>query len=356
MESDRIKKFLAPQTITVVDAMKRIDENAKGILFILNSQEQLIGVLTDGDIRRYLIKTGDMTAPVDRIMNTNPKVLYQKDICAAKTYMEKYVITALPVITAGKTIIDIILKSEENIPNDKKQFTDSVSVVIMAGGQGTRLYPYTKILPKPLIPIGDIPIMERIINTFKEYGVKEFYATVNYRKNMIKAYFSDTLMNCQLQYVEENKPLGTAGSLRLLRKKFQIPFFVINCDILIQADYWDIYQYHLDNKNKLTVVSALKNITIPYGIIHSSDNGKVLSVEEKPQLSYFINTGMYVLDPELLQEIPECSFYHMTDLINKLLDEGKKVGIYPISEDSFLDMGELGEMRRMEEKLALKSE
>lgn len=173
---------------------------------------------------------------------------------------------------------------------------------------------------------------------------------------MIKSYFSDNITDYQLHYVEEDKPLGTAGSLTLLAEELHMPFIVTNCDILIHADYSDIYRYHLETGNELTIVTALKNIVVPYGVIHSSENGRIHSMEEKPKLSYFVNTGMYILSPELLQEIPKDSFFHMTDLADKLLKEERKIGMYPISEDSFLDMGEFEEMRRMEEKLNLKVE
>ena len=159
-----------------------------------------------------------------------------------------------------------------------------------------------------------------------------------------------------IHYVEEDKPLGTAGSLQLIQNKFEKPFIVTNCDILIHADYEDIYRYHKESGNELTIVTALKNIVVPYGVVHSSENGVVQSMEEKPKLSYFVNTGMYILNPELKKEIPEDTFFHMTDLTDKLLKENRKVGMYPISEDSFLDMGEFEEMRRMEEKLNLKAE
>ena len=198
--------------------------------------------------------------------------------------------------------------------------------------------------------------MERIIKKFCEFGTQKFYATVNYRKNMIRSYFSEQSGEYELQYVEEDKPLGTAGSLQLITDSFEKPFIVTNCDILIHADYEDIYRYHKKSGNELTIVTALKNIVVPYGVIHSSGNGIVESMEEKPKLSYFVNTGMYILNPELKNEIPEDTFYHMTDLTDKLLAEHRRVGMYPISEDSFLDMGEFEEMRRMEEKLNLKSE
>lgn len=223
----------------------------------------------------------------------------------------------------------------------------------MAGGEGTRLYPYTKILPKPLIPIGDVPIVERIINKFVNFGAVDFYITLNYKKGMIKSYFSDLSPDYSVKYVEEERPLGTAGSLKLISEKFEKPIFVTNCDILINADYANIYKYHRESGNIMTIVTALKNIVVPYGVLKARSQGIVTSMEEKPRLSYFVNTGMYVLNPEVISMIPEDKFFHMTDLADNLLKEGLQVGMYPVSEDSFLDMGEFEEMKRMEEKLDL---
>lgn len=356
MKSEHLNAYLIYPHSTVVEAMQKIDANAKGILFVVVEENKLIGVVTDGDIRRWLIKTGNLQGEVSKIMNLSPRVLYRKDAKTAQEYMAKYHITALPIITAKGRVTDIIFKQQEVTEVvDVTPALEQVPVVVMAGGKGTRLYPYTKILPKPLIPIGDIPIMERIIDKFRDVGVKEFYATVNYRKSMIKSYFNDQIADYNICYVEEEKPLGTAGSLKLLPKKFDRPFIVTNCDILIHADYNDIYKYHVESGNELTIVSALKNIVVPYGVIHSSENGTIESMQEKPKLSYFVNTGMYILNPELVDDIPQDEFFHMTHLADKLMKEGRRVGMYPISEDSFLDMGEFEEMHRMEEKLNLKS-
>ena len=338
MDVEQLMTFLISPERTIVEAMEKIDENGRRILFITNTDRKLIGAITDGDIRRWLIKTGNLQEQISRLMR-------------------RYSITALPVLNSKGIVIDILFEQEQKTEVREGSLSlDKVPVVIMAGGKGTRLYPYTKILPKPLIPIGDIPIMERIIDKFRDVGVTDFYATVNYRKNMIKSYFTDTAKDYEIKYVEENQPLGTAGSLRLIEEDFEQPFIVTNCDILIHADYEDVYRYHRESGNELTIVSALKNIVVPYGVIHSSENGAVQSMEEKPKLSYFVNTGMYILNPELKKEIPENTFYHMTDLTDKLLKENRKVGMYPISEDSFLDMGEFEEMHRMEKKLDLKSE
>lgn len=356
MKTEELTPYFIHKSDTVVEALQKIDHNTKGLLFVVDANRKLEGVITDGDIRRWLIRTGKLQGQVQEFMNPNPKVIYRKNIKDAMEFMVSRKITALPVVTAKGIVTDIIFRDAvSGGQTELENKLADVPVVIMAGGKGTRLYPYTKILPKPLIPIGDIPIMERIIDKFRDVGVKNFYATVNYRKSMIMSYFNDQLSDYKICYVEEDKPLGTAGSLTLLPDRFDKPFIVTNCDILIHADYNDIYRYHLESGNELTIVSALKNIVVPYGVIHSSENGVVESMEEKPKLSYFVNTGMYILNAELVDDIPQDEFFHMTHLSDKLLAEGRRVGMYPISEDSFLDMGEFEEMHRMEEKLNLKS-
>ena len=356
MKTEQLMPFFINKTNTVVEALQKIDLNGKQLLFVVDNKRKLEGIITDGDIRRWLLKTGQLQGTVAEFMNSSPKVIYRKDVKGAVDFMNAAKITAVPVITSKGIVSDIIFRDAPTTGIEKIEANLSeVPVVIMAGGKRTRLYPYTKILPKPLIPIGDVPIMERIIGKFRDVGVRDFYATVNYRKSMIKSYFNDQVADFHICYVEEAKPLGTAGSLTLLPEKFDKPFIVTNCDILIHADYNDIYKYHMESGNELTIVSALKNIVVPYGVIHSSENGTIESMEEKPKLSYFVNTGMYVLNPNLVEDIPQDEFYHMTHLADKLMSQGRRVGMYPISEDSFLDMGEFEEMHRMEEKLNLKS-
>ncbi len=352
MRVEQLKKYQIHQSATLVETMKKIDLNAKGIMFVMDDNASLIGAITDGDIRRWLIRTGDLQGSLYDVMNKQP--IFVVNEIDAKDSMEKNSIKIIPVVNEKKQIVDIIFDEEahRNQIEKKRKKLQNIPVVIMAGGKGTRLYPYTKILPKPLIPIGEIPIMERIINEFYEYGVTDFRVTLNYKKNMIKSYFSDVESDYHLEYVEESKPLGTAGSLRLIGK-IDKPIIVTNCDILIQSNYADIYEYHKESQNELTIVSALRDVVIPYGVIHSTENGTVEYVEEKPNLSYFINTGMYILNPSVLDKIPKDTFYHMTDVVSDLLKSGQKVGMYPISEDSFLDMGEFEEMNRMEKKLNL---
>lgn len=358
MDKERIKKFIGKNLMPMVDAMAKIDINSKGILFITDENGKLDGCISDGDIRRWLVKTGDLSANVKSAMTNSPKFLFVDERQKAKKFMCKESINAVPILDNKKRIVDIILLcevTEENLISAKKDLS-GVPVIIMAGGKGSRLYPYTKILPKPLIPVGEIPIVERIINCFIKYGISKYYMTVNYKKEMIKSYFNEIEPCYQIEYVEENKPLGTGGSIKLIKEKFHQPLFITNCDTLILTDYGKLYDFHIKSGNMVTIVSALKNIVVPYGVLHSKENGEISGMDEKPKLSYFINTGMYIINPEVIKKIPDNTFFHMTDLVNNIMKDGEKVGMYPVSEDSFFDMGEFDEMKRMEKKLDLEKE
>lgn len=345
------KSLLIDKSITIKDTIKALDKGAKKVV-IVTEDEKLVGIVTDGDIRRWILKNGDLQENVSEVMNDSPVYLYYQCKDNAKKVMIYKSIECLPLVDDKKRVVDIIFLNGGLNSNNFEKI--DVPVVIMAGGQGTRLYPYTKILPKPLIPIEDIPIVERIINRFNDYGCKSFYLTVNYKKNMIKAYFNEIDRDYDVFYIEEEKPLGTGGSLHLLKDKLKETFFVSNCDILIDANYSDIIKYHKKNNNKITVITSLKNYTIPYGVINLSENGDISSTKEKPEYNFLVNTGMYVLEPDVLEDIPENEFYHITYLIDKYIEEGKKVGTYPITENCWLDMGEFKEMERMVEKIRFK--
>ncbi|MCR5271969.1 MAG: nucleotidyltransferase family protein [Lachnospiraceae bacterium] len=343
--------YLCKEDNKLVESLKKIDENSHGILFVIDEKEHLIGTVTDGDIRRWLLKTGDLSAEVRCFMNEKPLALQKNAADTSESFMKKNDITAVPIIDSHNRIKDIHFLIRNEAEKSLIKNLENVTVCIMAGGKGTRLKPYTNILPKPLIPIGDIPIAERIIENFEKFGAKKFYMTVNYKKKMIQSYFADSDREKCIEYLEESEPLGTAGSLSMLPDGGKEPIFVSNCDILIKANYNDIYDFHLKMENDMTVVTALKNIVVPYGVILSSENGLIEAVDEKPQLSYLVNTGFYVLSPKAVSMVPKNREYHMTDLMTDLIAEGRKVAMYPVSEDSFLDMGEFEEMARMEQKL-----
>jgi dTDP-glucose pyrophosphorylase len=339
--------------VPIIDAMKKIDLNSAGLLYVVEDGDFLKGCITDGDIRRWIIKTGSIDGVVSDAMNTQPRYVRGDDAASANRLMEREKIYSVAVLNDSDRIIDILFYGPA-LHSDIEKRVDALSgipVIVMAGGKGSRLYPFTKILPKPLIPIGDIPILERIFMNYYRFGVRYFYLTVNYRKEMIKSYFSDLNTPYEIEYIEESEPLGTAGSISLVNKKFDKPVIVTNCDILINCNYDEIDNYHQNSQNKMTIVSSLKNFKLPYGVLKSGENGLINSMEEKPELSYFINTGMYVVEPDCLDLIPPNTVFHMTQLAEKLLENGEKVGMFPISEGSFLDMGQFDEMKKMEERI-----
>lgn len=353
MDKSIIKNYICQDNISIVEAMKQIGNNTAGLVFAIDDNGKLTGCLSDGDIRRWIIQNGSVEGSVADAMNREPKYITQGQIESADQIMKHFKIYLLAVVDSSKHIVDIIIDSAilHSMTIERRGDLTSVPVVIMAGGKGTRLYPYTKILPKPLIPIGEVPVIERILNRYVEYGVKEFWLSVNYKKEMIKSYFSELAPDYKIHYIEENTPLGTAGSIRLIEDIPSGPIIIANCDNLIDANYYDMIQFHRSSHNAMTIVSSLKNIVIPYGVLHSKEEGVVSSVEEKPQISCFMNTGMYILDTEYIQWIPKDQFFHMTQLVELLIKEKKKVGMYPIGEGAFLDMGEFEEMKKMEERV-----
>lgn len=342
-----VKDFLIDEEFTMLEAMELLDRVAKKVLFVTQNGH-FVGAITDGDIRRWILKKGHLDAKVKDIANYNPKFLYEKDKDYAKEYMLKNSIEALPILDKDKDIISVVLWNDEEVQNKKNL---DIPVIIMAGGLGTRLYPYTKILPKPLIPIGEIPIAEHIINRFHKYGISNFFLIVNHKKNMIKAYFNEIEKDYTVSYIDEDKPLGTGGGLSLLKGEIDSTFILSNCDILIEEDYEKIYKFHKNEQNLITMVCSLKNIKIPYGVIEIGKHGEIEEMKEKPELSFFTNTGMYIVEPKVIEELEANKEIGFPDIINGYKKAGEKIGVYPISENSWLDMGQLDELDEMRRRL-----
>jgi len=246
-----------------------------------------------------------------------------------------------PVVDGEGVIVNIHFWEDlfnHSVMSPRTRF--ELPVVIMAGGLGMRLRPLTQVLPKPLIPIGNRSIIEEIIDSFAEHGCRDFHISLNYKAELIRFYLDNLQLPVSLNYHIEEEPLGTGGSLSLMKGKINTSFFVSNCDILVSQDYSEIVDYHRDSSNEITLVSAIRQFPIPYGTLETDSEGKLTSILEKPELTFKINTGMYLLEPNLLDEIPEKTFYPITNLIDKLLNEGRRVGVFPISEMSWKDIGE----------------
>lgn len=344
-----LNDFIVSEEDSLLEVMKVIDNNCKGIVFICNNGK-LLAVVTDGDIRRYILKMGSLDAKVKEIANYNPKYITNEETTDYHAYMRSHSITALPVVKKNKKIITIRFLYDANPVRNTNL---NVPVVIMAGGKGTRLYPYTQVLPKPLIPVGDKTITEIIMDHFEAFGCNHFDMIVNYKKNFIKSFFLDNETKRDVEFIAESDFYGTGGGLALLQGKYQDTFFVTNCDIIIEEDYSDILKHHKLEQNIITIVTAMKNTTIPYGTIEVGENGQVAKMKEKPSFSFLTNTGLYVLEPEFLDMIPKDTFIHITDVIQTCINQGKKVGIYPISEHAWMDMGQMEEFEKMRERLGI---
>lgn len=346
----RLENYFVGDNCSIIDAMKKINENTKGIVYVCKD-DVLCGSITDGDIRRHILNEGSISDSVTTIMNTTPSFCHVSDKDMVQSKMLQQHIRSMPILDDQKRIIDIIFINEE-ITIKRQQL--NTPVVIMAGGKGTRLYPYTQILPKPLIPIGEKTITEHIMSRFEEYGCYHFDMIVNYKKNFIKSYFLDNENTVDVDFIEETEFLGTGGGLKLLDGKCKETFFMTNCDILIEEDYANILEYHKERNNVITMVCAEKNMVIPYGTVEVSGEGQAIALREKPRLSFVTNTGFYVIEPDFLRMIPENTFIHITDVIQKCIDIGENVGVYKISEEKWLDMGQMEEMERMRQKLNIK--
>ena len=221
----------------------------------------------------------------------------------------------------------------------------------MAGGKGTRLEPFTNVLPKPLVPINEKPVIEHIIEKFTENKVSNFFIISNYKSKIIKAYFLEMKPKFKLSFIDESKPLGTAGGLSLLEGKIKKPFIVTNCDTIININFDDLMHFHISHNNDATLVVSSKEHIVPYGTCKLTKKGHLQKIIEKPKFDFFVNVGLYVLNPNLIKLIPKNKTYDMTDLIKLIKTKKKQVGAYPIDDESWIDVGQWSEYRKAVDRL-----
>ena len=343
----KYENLLISKDHTVREALQLLDTAAKKVLFVVENM-QLIGAVSDGDVRRWILKSESLDSNVSEIMNKTPYYINTIDRELAFDKMNKLGITAIPVVDENNVVVEIFSWIEDEETTAEKV---DIPVVIMAGGKGERLKPFTNILPKPLIPINEKPIIEHIMDSFNHYGCNEFYITLNYKKAMLKAYFEEVDYEYTIKYVEESKPLGTGGSLYYLADSLQETFFVSNCDILLDVDYNDVYKYHKKNGNIVTILTSLIQYAIPYGVVEIKSDGQVDKMSEKPQQDHLVNTGVYLVEPDIFNCIDVEEYVQMPDLVERLLSNNQKVGTYPIGKDQWMDMGQLDDLEKMKSKL-----
>jgi len=343
-----MKNITVNPNFTIRQAMKELDKTAEKCLLVVDAKKKLLGTLTDGDLRRSILAGLKFTEKISKSYNSNPTVLIQNKftINEAKQILREKKINLIPILNEENLVVNFLTWSNMNGVEKSHKKLIGVPVVIMAGGRGTRMEPFTKVLPKPLVPIHEKPIIEYIIERFTDIGCSDFHLSINYKGKILKAFFEELQPRYGVSFVDENVPLGTAGSLQYLNGKFDKSFFVTNCDIIIKTDYKKLYEFHQKNNFDITLVASAKEFTIPYGTCELNEDGHLSFINEKPKYDFLINTGLYVLNPEILKLIPKNQFYHITHLIEEAKSSGKRVGVFPIDDDAWIDVGQWAEYKK----------
>jgi dTDP-glucose pyrophosphorylase/predicted transcriptional regulator len=336
----KINKIKISKNSTIREALKAISQDSLRIAVVVDKKDKLVGTLTDGDIRRGLLKGLSMESSVDSIVSKNPVVVKKKDsekdvlkIAIAKKIYQ------IPVINNSGKIVGIYTLDEFIVPKKKLN-----KIIIMAGGKGTRLRPLTKNVPKPMLKIGNKPILLTIVEKFKESGYKNFIMCVNYKSKIIEDYFGDgKKFGVKIEYIREKKRMGTAGALSLFKKKPKEPIFVINGDLLTTLDFEKLLDFHNENNSDATMCIQEYNIKSPYGEIKLNKE-KIISIREKPTYKILVNAGLYVLNPKCIDLIPK-KFYDMTLLFNNMISKKYKITSFPIGE-YWTDIGQINDYKK----------
>lgn len=348
MDLKRIENRRIDSESTILQAMQLMDKVGVKLLLVLRD-DVFEGILTIGDIQRSIIANVPLNKSISSIIEKDKQYCGpEEDRESVRAKMLRLRAECMPVVDDEGKLVDVYFWSDffKQFEGEQREKID-LPVVIMAGGKGTRLKPITNVIPKPLVPVGDKTILEVIMDQFEGIGCKKFYMSVNYKADMMEYYLSQLEHKYDIEFFMEDKPLGTIGSVSLLKGKITTPFFVSNCDSINDQDYRDVYDYHLQNKNDLTIVTMVKSFRIPYGVIETGEDGLMRSLKEKPELNFQVNTGVYILNPELIGEIPEGEFFHITHLMERVKEKGGRVGCFPVSENAWHDMGEWPEYLKM---------
>lgn len=342
---ERYKQISIEADASILYALKYMHKVDRKLLLVID-KEKYIGLLSIGDIQRAIIKNPDLNFPIRSILRTTDRVIATPENTPEeiKSMMLQHRTEFMPVVDESGELVNIYFWEDHFGEKDLEVSAKfDLPVVIMAGGSGQRLKPLTNVLPKPLIPISTKTMLEEIFDRFTKYGSTRFFISVNYKADLVRYYIENLNLGLNISYFKEEKPLGTAGSLSLLKNKIDETFFVTNCDILIDQDYSEILNYHRNNRNEITIVAALKNFPIAYGTIETGRDGHLVQLTEKPELTFKINSGMYILEPDVIEDIPDNTVYGLTDLINKLQQQQRNVGVFPVWHTSWIDVGDRNE-------------
>lgn len=333
---------LVGNTATLRDAVRAIDAGPIHICIVVDADGKLLGTVTDGDVRRAILGGADMDSPVSGFMNITPFIVDRttpkKDI---SEIAKSELIREFPVVDESGRVVDVLLA--EDLPH--LSGLEDIWVVLMAGGSGMRLRPLTETTPKPMIEVGNKPLLETILDTFTNQGFRRFYISVNYKAGMIKKHFGDgTSRNIDIRYIEEDERLGTAGSLRLIPERSDSPMIVMNGDLLTKVSFHHLLDYHAHHDSEATMCVRTYDIQVPFGVVDIADN-RIRRIDEKPMHSFFVNAGIYVLNPGLTELIPEHGVFDMTSLFDLIIGAGHKTAAFPIRE-YWIDVGKIADLDR----------
>jgi dTDP-glucose pyrophosphorylase len=334
------------------DDFKNVVDNNKSILYCLEKLEtlknykvlfivdknRLIGSITDGDIRRWILHGGALNAELSQVAYLNPTVVFKNQTANIDKLFEAYNINAIPLLDENNNLLDIFFKDNKGNNKVTKDFIN-VPLVIQAGGEGRRLRPLTYVLPKPLIPINDMPMSELIINAFKEQGLSQFFMIINYKKNLIQSYYDEKIKSYLIDFVIEEEPLGTLGSLWYLKEQIKKDFIFTYCDTLIDIDFSDALRQHIENMYDLTIISVIKEDINPYGLLKMDEVGNFDRIIEKPLETNLINSGVYIFNPSVFRLIDSKKSLDFIELVDKLKANEMKIGHYPVPESVWYDFG-----------------
>ncbi|MRS12082.1 MAG: CBS domain-containing protein [Actinobacteria bacterium] len=350
-----LSQIIVSPDLMIVDALRVLDETGGKILFIVDGGV-LAGVLTDGDIRRHILAGRTLTDAISIAMNRSPLVIAAG--CTEERVREQLLthrVHCMPVVDGSGAVVDAVWWGEVFAdPAGQPRTPANVPVAIMAGGMGTRLDPFTRILPKPLIPVGDNPVLRLIMDRMYDQGCARFLVSLNFKASLIRAYFSDEVLPYGIEFFDEDQPLGTAGSLSLMSDSLGETFILTNCDNIMDIEFADLVKQHRESGNLITVVASMKHVVLPYGIIDVGPGGALEALHEKPRYDLLASTGMYVMEPDVLDLIVSGERTDATDLIARAMEAGSRVGVYPIPERLWLDVGQLEELQFALDRLGIR--
>jgi len=340
---------------TINNAFNLMNKYGSGCLVVIDFKtKKVLGTLSDGDIRKKLLFGTKLSDKINNIYNKNPITFNHKNYnldLIKKTFIKKK-IDLIPILNQNNTLRKIYRISEFVGKKHKEQATYSKTpILIMAGGKGKRLGPITHVLPKPLVPVKSKTMIELVLDQFLRYGYKNLHISINYKASLIKAFFKELKPSYKIKFIEEKKPLGTAHSLHNFKNSNSKIVVMTNCDIIIKEDINRIIKYHIENFYDLTLVGTHKEFFLPYGACEINKDGTLKLINEKPTQNYLINAGLYVINTKKLKNIKKNIEFNITDLTNNLLNENKKVGIYVVEADKWIDFGQISEYQKSIERV-----